>query len=144
MGYEPLMSDHKRRFLERALQASATATFIAADSVFVGNIRGRGQFVVFGEVQGDGDLDGGLNISAKGTWHGNIRARQAIIAGTILGALEVTGKLEIGSSAVIRGSVSARTIAIAKGAIVDGEIVVTSGTPIVEFEEKREGRQQPV
>jgi cytoskeletal protein CcmA (bactofilin family) len=122
------------------LQASATATFIAADSVFVGNLRGRGQFVVFGEVQGDGDLDGGLNLSAKGRWHGNIRVREAIVAGTILGALTVTGKLEIGSSAIIRGRVSARTIAIAKGAIVDGEIVVTSGTAIVQFEEKRESR----
>jgi len=104
------MSDHKRRFLERTLQASATATFIAADSVFVGNLRGRGQFVVFGEVQGDGDLDGGLHLSAKGRWHGNIRAHEAIVAGTILGTLEVTGKLEIAGSAVIRGSVSVRAL----------------------------------
>jgi cytoskeletal protein CcmA (bactofilin family) len=134
------MSDQTRRFLERTLQASATATFIAADSVFVGNIRGRGQFVVFGEVQGDGDLEGGLNLSAKGRWIGNVRAREAIVAGTILGALEVAGKLEIGSTAVIRGSVSARTLAIAKGAIVDGELVVTSGAAIIQFEEKRESR----
>jgi cytoskeletal protein CcmA (bactofilin family) len=134
------MSDQTRRFLERTLQASATATFIAADSVFVGNIRGRGQFVVFGEVQGDGDLEGGLNLSAKGRWIGNVRAQEAIVAGTILGALEVAGKLEIGSTAVIRGSVSARTLAIAKGAIVDGELVVTSGKAIIQFEEKRESR----
>jgi cytoskeletal protein CcmA (bactofilin family) len=138
--YVPVMSEEKRRFLERTLQASATATFIAADSVFVGNLRGRGQFVVFGEVQGDGDLDGGLHLSAKGRWLGNIRARDAIVAGTILGGLEVTGKLEIGCNAVIRGSVTARIIAIAKGAIVDGNIVVTSGTAVVEFEEKRESR----
>ncbi len=140
MVYDPGMSDQTRRFLERTLQASATATFIAADSVFVGNIRGRGQFVVFGEVQGDGDLEGGLNLSAKGRWIGNIRAQEAIVAGTILGALEVAGKLEIGSTAVIRGSVSARTLAIAKGAIVDGELVVTSGAAIIQFEEKRESR----
>lgn len=140
MVYEPVMSEQKRRFLERTLQASATATFIAADSVFLGDLRGRGQFVVFGEVQGDGDLHGGLHLAAKGRWNGNIRAHEAIVAGTILGALEVTGKLEIGASAVIRGSVSARSIAIAKGAIVDGEIVVTSGTAILQFEEKRESR----
>jgi hypothetical protein len=41
---------------------------------------------------------------------------------------------------VIRGKVSARTIAIAKGAIVDGEIEVTSGEPLLEFEEKRDGK----
>jgi cytoskeletal protein CcmA (bactofilin family) len=46
--------------------------------------------------------------------------------------------LEIGYSAVIRGKVSARTVAIATGAIVDGEIEVTSGAPVLQFEEKRE------
>ena len=83
------------------MQASATATFIATDSLFVGNIRGRGQFVVFGEVQGDGDLEGGLNLSATGRWIGTIRAHVAIVA---------------------------------------GELVVTSGKAIIEFEEKRESR----
>lgn len=134
------MSEEKRRFLERTLNASATATLIAADSVFVGNLRGKGQFVVFGEVQGDGDLGGGLHLSTKGRWHGNVRAHQAVVAGTILGNLIVTDTLEIGGTAVIRGSVSARTIAIARGAVVEGDIEITSDTPIVRFEEKREGR----
>jgi hypothetical protein len=34
--------------------------------------------------------------------------------------------------------VSARTIAIARGAIVDGDIEVTSDAPMVAFEERRE------
>ena len=54
------------------------------------------------------------------------------------GGLSVRDKLEIGHTAVIRGKVSARTIAIAKGAIVDGEIEVTSGAPVLQFEEKRD------
>ena len=134
------MNEPKRRFLERTIQASATATFIAAESVFVGNIRARGQFVVFGEVRGDGDLQGGLLLSASGRWHGNVRADEAIVAGTLTGSLTVAGKLEIGCSAVIRGSVSARAIAIAKGAIVDGEIEITSGAPLLQFEEQRTSR----
>jgi len=140
MRYEALMSAPKRRFLERTLQSTATATLIAADSTLVGNLSGKGQFVVFGEVHGDGDLNGGLNLSAKGRWLGNIRANEAIVAGRVEGSLTIAGTLEIGSTAVIRGSVAARTIAIAKGAIVEGEIVVTSGSAVVEFEEKREDR----
>ena len=134
------MSEQTRRFLERTLQTSATATFIAADSVFVGNIRTRGQFVVFGEVHGDGELDSGLHIAASGIWRGNIRVRQAIIAGTLFGGLVVSENLEIGHTAVIRGSVSAGSIAIARGAIVEGSIEITSGAPVLEFEERREGR----
>ena len=129
------MSEQKRRLFEGG---SATATFISADSVFVGNIRGAGHFVVSGEVHGDGDLQGGLNLSATGSWHGFIHAHQAIIAGMITGGLDVKDKLEIGHTAVIRGKVSARTIAIAKGAIVDGEIEVTSDEPVVQFDEKRD------
>jgi cytoskeletal protein CcmA (bactofilin family) len=134
------MSEQKRRFLERpVLPASPTPTLIGADTVIIGNIRGKGQFVIFGEVHGDGELEDALYLSVTASWHGNIQAHQAIVAGKIVGGLVVKDKLEIGRTAVIRGRVSARTIAIAKGAIVDGEIEVTSGIPVVEFEEKREG-----
>jgi cytoskeletal protein CcmA (bactofilin family) len=131
------MPQEKRRFLD---SNSASPTFIGASSVFVGDIRGSGQFVVSGEVHGDGELDGALNLSASGCWHGNIQAQQAIVAGKIMGGLSVKDKLEIGYTAVIRGKVSARTVAIAKGAIVDGEIEVTSDSPVVQFEEKREAK----
>jgi cytoskeletal protein CcmA (bactofilin family) len=131
------MSAQKRRFLEGS---SYTPTFIGAESVIVGNIRGTGQFVVSGEVHGDGEIDGGLNLSATGTWNGFIQAERAIVAGKITGGLSVRDKLEIGYTAVIHGKVSARTIAIAKGAIVDGEIEVTSGLPVAEFDEKRDGK----
>jgi cytoskeletal protein CcmA (bactofilin family) len=128
------MSEPKRRFFELH---SVSPTFIGADAVVVGNIRGSGQFVVSGEVNGDGELAGGLNLAVTGVWNGYIRAEQAIIAGKITGGLAVRDRLEIGYTAVIRGKVSARTVAIAKGAIVDGDIEVTSGEPLVEFEEKR-------
>ena|SRR5579859_7399051 len=128
------MSDAKRRFFD--LDA-VTPTVIGAESVFVGNIRGAGLFVVSGEVHGDGELEGGLNLAVTGVWNGYIQAHQAIVAGKITGGLAVRDKLEIGFTAVIRGRVTARTVAIARGAIVDGDIEVTSGEPLLEFEEKR-------
>ena len=71
-----------------------------------------------------------------------VHAQQAIVAGTITGGLIVKDKLEIGYTAVIRGKVSARTVAIAKGAIVDGEIEVTSDAPVLQFEEKRDNKAE--
>jgi cytoskeletal protein CcmA (bactofilin family) len=128
------MSDPRRRFFDLD---SAPPTVIGAGSVFVGNVRGAGQFIVSGEVQGDGEIDGGLNLSVTGVWNGYIRAQHAIVAGKITGGLAVRDRLEIGYTAVIRGRVTARTVAIARGAIVDGDIEVTSGEPVLEFEEKR-------
>jgi cytoskeletal protein CcmA (bactofilin family) len=138
IGYLDRMSEPKRRFLERA--ASPTPTVIGTDAVIVGNIRGRGHFIVSGEIHGDGELEGALHLAVTANWHGTVHADQAIVAGKITGGLIVKDKLEIGCTAVIRGRVSARTIAIAKGAIVDGQIEVTSDAPVVEFEEKRERR----
>ena len=128
------MSEPKRRFFDLH---SAAPTVIGAGSVIIGDLRGDGEYVISGEVHGDGELGGGLNLAATGVWNGHIQALEAVVAGKITGGLAVKGKLEIGYTAVIRGSVSARTIAIAKGAIVDGDIVVTSGEPMQEFEEKR-------
>ena len=131
------MSEPKRRFFDLH---SAAPTVIGAGSVIIGDLRGDGEYVISGEVHGDGELGGGLNLAATGVWNGHIQALEAVVAGKITGGLAVKGKLEIGYTAVIRGSVSARTIAIAKGAIVDGDIVVTSGEPMLEFEEKRQDR----
>jgi cytoskeletal protein CcmA (bactofilin family) len=128
------MNEPKRRFFD--LHAEAP-TVISAGSIIVGEVRGTGDYVVSGEIHGDGEIGGGLNLAAGAVWNGYIRAQQAVIAGKITGGLAVQGKLEIGYTAVIRGSVSAATIAIARGAIVDGDIVVTSGMPMQEFEEKR-------
>src|ERR1700722_1948886 len=130
------MNEPKRRVFD--LHAGVP-TVISAGSVIVGDVRGNGDYVVAGEIHGDGELGGGLSLAAGGVWNGYIQAQQAVIAGKITGGLAVRGKLEIGYTAVIRGSVSAAAIAIAKGAIVDGDIVVTSGMPMQEFEEKRGG-----
>jgi cytoskeletal protein CcmA (bactofilin family) len=128
------MSSPKRRFLDLD---STIPTMIGSESAVFGDIRGAGDFVVSGEVHGDGELAGGLHLAASGVWNGHIQAQRAIIAGKISGGLEVSGPLEIGHTAVIRGRVSARTIAIARGAIIDGEIEVTSEAPMLQFEEKR-------
>ena len=77
-------------------------------------------------------------MAAGSEWEGEIRAQRGVVAGKIIGRLAVEDKLEIGASAVVRARISARTIAIAKGAVIDGEVIVTSGQPVVSFEEKRQ------
>jgi cytoskeletal protein CcmA (bactofilin family) len=129
------MNDPRRRLFDLD---SASTTVIGAESVFVGNIRGAAQFIVSGEVHGDGEIEGGLNLAVTGVWNGCIRANHAIVAGTITGELAVRDRLEIRHTAVIRGRVTARTVAIARGAIIEGDIEVTSGEPVLEFEEKRD------
>ena len=76
-------------------------------------------------------------MAVNSSWEGEIHARHGIIAGRITGKLVIAEKLEIGATAVIHADVSARSIAIAKGAVIQGEVAVTSGEAVLQFEEKR-------
>jgi len=129
------MSDNPKRRLRDAF--SGTPTFLGERTRFVGNLQTTGPLVVCGHVQGDGQVDGSVNLAVGAHWEGGIQAQQAVIAGRVTGTIVVAEKLEIGQTAVIHGSVTSRMIAIAKGAVVDGDITITSGAPIVRFEEKR-------
>jgi cytoskeletal protein CcmA (bactofilin family) len=124
----------KRRLLD---QLGAAPTYIAAGSRITGDVEAPGALVMCGLVRGDGDVHGPLSVAAGAQWDGEIHSRSGVIAGTINGVLRVDEKLEIRATAVIRGRVTARTIAIARGAVVEGEVIVTSGEPVVNFEEKR-------
>ncbi|HTT03085.1 MAG TPA: polymer-forming cytoskeletal protein [Steroidobacteraceae bacterium] len=125
----------KRRLFDHF---GGAATFVASGCRITGDVETPGPLVVGGVIRGDGHVRGALNMSAGAEWEGEIRAQRAIIAGKIIGALSVEDRLEIGATAVIRARISAKTIAIAKGAVIDGEVIVTSGQPVVSFEEKRE------
>ena len=78
-----------------------------------------------------------MNMAVRSHWEGEIHAQAAVIAGRISGKLVVEQKLEVGATAVIQADIVASSIAIAKGAVIDGEVTVTSGQPIHRFEEKR-------
>ncbi len=125
----------KRRLLD---QMGAVPTYVAVGSRITGDVEVPGALVMCGQVRGDGDVKGPLSVADTARWEGEVHARSGVIAGNITGAIRVDEKLEIRATAVIRGRVTARSIAIAKGAVIEGEVTVTSGEPIVNFEEKRE------
>jgi cytoskeletal protein CcmA (bactofilin family) len=124
----------KRRLVD---QLGVSPTFVAEGSRFTGDIETSGPLVVCGAIRGDGRVGGALNMAAKSQWDGEIHAQAAVVAGRISGKLVIEEKLEVGSTAVIRADIVARSIAVAKGAVIDGEVTITSGQPIVRFEERR-------
>jgi cytoskeletal protein CcmA (bactofilin family) len=129
------MADTPRRRL--ADRVSSSPTFIGAGSRFTGDLECESDLMVGGSVRGDGDVRGALTLSDGGRWEGEIRAGNAVIAGEVVGAVSIAEKLELRATARIKGSLKARSIAVAKGAIIEGDMAVTSGNPVVHFEEKR-------
>jgi len=129
------MSDApNRRLVDRS---SGPPTVIGAGVQFRGDIVAPGAVMLSGSVQGDGDVGGMLTIARDAHWEGQVRARSGVLAGRLTGSIVVADRLEVGANAVIKGSVSAKSLAIARGAVIEGDILVTSGEPVVQFEEKR-------
>ena len=124
----------KRRLIDKI---GTSPTFVAEGCRLTGDLETSGALVVCGAIRGDGRVGGALSMAAKSRWDGEIHAHAAVVAGQITGRLVIEEKLEIGSTAIIRADIFARSIAIAKGAIIEGEVTVTSGQPVVQFEEKR-------
>jgi cytoskeletal protein CcmA (bactofilin family) len=129
------MSETPRRRLSD--RTSSSPTLIGTGSRFEGNLACESDLVVAGLINGDGVVRGALTLSEGGRWEGSIQATHAVIAGEIHGSIAVTEKLEIRKSARIQGSVKAKTIAIAEGGVIDGDMAITSETPVVRYEEKR-------
>jgi cytoskeletal protein CcmA (bactofilin family) len=134
---EKSMSEAPRRRL--ADRVSSSPTFIGAGSKLTGNLECDGDLVVGGSVDGDSTVRGAFTLSEGGRWEGKVQSTNAVISGEVVGVLVVAEKLEIRTTARIRGSIAARSIAVAKGAVIEGDMAVTSGKPIVEYEEKRGG-----
>lgn len=131
------MADTPRRRL--ADRVSSSPTFVGAGSKLVGDLECDSDLVVAGFVRGDGAVRGAFTLTEGGRWEGEIQVANAVIAGEVEGVVVVAEKLEIRQTARIRGSVKARTIAVARGAVIEGEMAVTSGAPVVHYEEKRQG-----
>ncbi|HKQ84336.1 MAG TPA: polymer-forming cytoskeletal protein [Steroidobacteraceae bacterium] len=130
------MSDTPRRRVTD--RNSASATFLGSGTTLTGELQCDGDLVVAGTVNAHAVVRGGFTLADSARWTGGVRANNAVVAGTLEGALLVTEKLEIRKTAHIRGSVQARSIAIAQGAVIEGEMNVTSEEAVVMFEERRE------
>jgi cytoskeletal protein CcmA (bactofilin family) len=123
-----------RRITDRT---GTSPTLIGTGSTFTGNFDCGGDLVVSGNIVGNARIAGSFTLADTGHWQGDLVASTAIVGGEIRGNITVTEKLEIRKSARIRGTVRAKSIAIATGAVIDGDMSVTSNLPVVHFDEKR-------
>ena len=133
------MSDRKfRRFMDRS---NGPATLIGAGCRVQGQLSGKGDFVICGEVEGDCNLEGSVTVAPGGRWIGVLLARAVVLAGEVEGEVIAHGKLEIAPSARITGTVTGEAIAVAEGAVVEGIMKTTGKGEPTGFVEKRHSEE---
>lgn len=128
------MLKRKRRILD---SAPGPVTYVTPATHMVGQIKGAGPYIFAGTMEGECDIDGPATLAAGGSWKGTMRAKDLIIAGEVEGDVIAQDRVEVAGTARITGSLAGNSIAVAEGAVIDGEIKVTSGGQPRKFEEKR-------
>ena len=113
-------------------------TYIGPSTKIVGTVTGQGPYVFCGTVEGDCDINGPLTLAEGGRWIGTLKANDVIVAGIVEGDVIARQRVEIAGTARVSGSLSGNSIAVAEGAVIEGEIKVTSGGQPVTFQEKRQ------
>jgi cytoskeletal protein CcmA (bactofilin family) len=125
---------------KRRIQDSSAGptTYIAASTKIVGTISGQGPYVFCGTIEGDCDISGPLTLAPGAIWRGTLKATDIVVAGTVEGDVVARQRVEILGTARVAGSLSGNSIAVAEGAVIEGDIKVTNGDAPVKFEEKRQ------
>lgn len=118
--------------------ATGPTTYVAAATTIVGTISGKGAYVFCGTVEGDCDIDGPVTLAEGGRWRGVLKGTDIVVAGVVEGDVAAKQRVEILGSARVTGSLSGHSIAVAEGAIIEGEIKVMSGAEPTTFQEKRQ------
>lgn len=137
MKLEDLFRFGRRRRRRTLDQVSEYATVVGADSVFVGSLSGKDNYIVYGQVMGDCNLDGTIVVAAGGRWKGDIHATNVIIAGELAGTVTARTKLELAATARLRGDITSPVIAMAEGAAYDGQIRMKD-SQVVRYNERRD------
>ena len=126
-----------RRKNRRALDQIEFGTLIGEQMTYRGDLIGEDNYLVKGHVRGRCDIGGTLVLWPTSRWTGDIAAAHVVIAGEVEGDVYASVKLELKSTARIRGDITSPVIAMAQGALYDGEILTRPRPQLLRFSEKR-------
>ena len=122
---------------------AGSCSVIAHGTLVAGDVSGDVSLEVAGRLEGSAHVKGFCHIAAEGSVQGDIAAATIVIEGRVEGSTLVADKVELGARAQVRADVYARIVAVAEGAVLDGEVRMGEGEPAaapIKFKEKRRDR----
>ena len=128
----------KRRTIDNL--KTEEATVITAAVQLVGTIKGIGDVVLHGALEGDVRLSGILVLGKSGKIRGKIEARNVVVEGDFEGIIKATEKVEIRDGGKCKGDIFTATIAVSENAYFEGNVkmeVEDREPSVLHFTEKR-------
>jgi cytoskeletal protein CcmA (bactofilin family) len=98
---------------------------ITSTLIIKGEIRGRDDLYIDGEVQGTIHLsEGRVTIGPHGKISADVDAREVIVRGKVKGALRGRERVEVGSTGEVYGDIETTRIAIGEGAQIHSRVEI--------------------
>ncbi|MCD6246100.1 polymer-forming cytoskeletal protein [candidate division WOR-3 bacterium] len=92
-----------------------------------------GDMNIEGSIRIDGYIKGNVNVSdilvlgKTGTIEGNIKTKDAIVGGTIIGEIKCNQKAEFQANSKLKGDVYCKVLVIEEGTVFDGHCSMSEG-----------------
>ena len=133
----------KRRTIDNL--KTEEATVITAAVQLVGTIKGIGDVVLHGALEGDVRLSGILVLGKSGKIRGKIEARNVVVEGDFEGIIKAAEKVEIRDGGKCKGDIFTATIAVSENAYFEGNVkmeVEDREPSVLHFTEKRRSQSE--
>lgn len=105
---------------------AGSETIIAQGVKVEGDFKSNGDITIDGELNGSLATAASLHIGESAVIHAEVSAKNAVIAGTIVGNLQVEDGLQLLSSAHVTGDIMTSRLSIAEGSVINGRISMNS------------------
>ena len=104
---------------------SDVGTFIASGAIFEGTLTLKGDFRIDTEFRGELETDGTITVGPEGTVVGNIRAREVVIRGAVVGDVFAPRQLILEPTGKLHGDIETACLEIQKHAFFKGSTSMT-------------------
>jgi cytoskeletal protein CcmA (bactofilin family) len=99
---------------------SQRKTFITAGAIFEGTLSLKGDFHIDAEFHGELVTDGTITVGPEGSVVGDIRAREIVIRGAVVGNVSATRQLILEANAKLHGDIETACLEIQRHAFFRG------------------------
>jgi cytoskeletal protein CcmA (bactofilin family) len=100
----------------------AGLSVIASGMKIVGDIESSGVVKIEGVVEGAVRGARQLLLGRQGTVHGDIRAHEVVIGGTVIGTIVADERVEIQGTSRVQGDIHTKSIVVLEGGVINGTV----------------------
>lgn len=114
--------DEQGNELKRRRTDQIPFSIIASDMAVIGDLETEGVVRIEGRVKGNVKVGAQILVTQGATIEGDLHTQEAVVAGTVTGAIHASDRVELQATAVVAGDIHTARIAIVEGAKVAGEV----------------------